>query len=122
MIADIPTQQPVSVSKPGAQSRPLGYQQEQLYRQLFLRVQGDPRVFARAVQRAEMDADEMAAMANFVVYHLFARCDRASHPDSSGVLLLIMVVFPKMMANMDPEQLKEMQQMQARAGRGRGVP
>ena len=83
------TQQPVSVSKPGAQSRPLGYQQEQLYRQLFLRVQGDPRVFARAVQRAEMDADEMAAMANFVVYHLFARCDRASHPDSSGVLLLI---------------------------------
>ncbi|KAL1520385.1 hypothetical protein AB1Y20_021971 [Prymnesium parvum] len=29
-----------------------------------------------------------------------------------GVTLLIMVVFPKMMANMDPEQLKEMQQMQ----------
>ena len=32
------TQQPVSVSKPGAQSRPLGYQQEQLYRQLFLHI------------------------------------------------------------------------------------
>ena len=29
-----------------------------------------------------------------------------------GVTLLIMVVFPKMMANMDPEQLKEMQEMQ----------
>lgn len=29
-----------------------------------------------------------------------------------GVTLLIMVAFPKMMANMDPEQLKEMQQMQ----------
>lgn len=29
-----------------------------------------------------------------------------------GVTLVIMVVFPKMMANMDPEQLKEMQQMQ----------
>jgi len=29
-----------------------------------------------------------------------------------GVTLLIMVVFPKMMANMDPEQLKEMQAMQ----------
>ena len=31
-----------------------------------------------------------------------------------GVTLLIMVVMPKMMANMDPEQLKEMQSMQAR--------
>jgi hypothetical protein len=30
-----------------------------------------------------------------------------------GVTLLIMVVMPKMMANMDPEQLKEMQQMQS---------
>ena len=29
-----------------------------------------------------------------------------------GVTVLIMFVFPKMMANMDPEQLKEMQQMQ----------
>ena len=29
-----------------------------------------------------------------------------------GFTVLIMVVFPKMMANMDPEQLKEMQQMQ----------
>ena len=29
-----------------------------------------------------------------------------------GVTVLIMVVFPKMMQNMDPEQLKEMQQMQ----------
>ena len=29
-----------------------------------------------------------------------------------GVTLLIMAVMPKMMANMDPEQLKEMQQMQ----------
>ena len=29
-----------------------------------------------------------------------------------GVTLLIMVVFPKMMANMDPEELKQMQQMQ----------
>ena len=29
-----------------------------------------------------------------------------------GVTLLIMVVFPKMMQNMDPEQLKEMQEMQ----------
>eukprot|EP00322_Chrysochromulina_rotalis_P015794 CAMPEP_0115847724 /NCGR_PEP_ID=MMETSP0287-20121206/10535_1 /TAXON_ID=412157 /ORGANISM="Chrysochromulina rotalis, Strain UIO044" /LENGTH=212 /DNA_ID=CAMNT_0003301577 /DNA_START=13 /DNA_END=651 /DNA_ORIENTATION=- len=29
-----------------------------------------------------------------------------------GFTLLIMVVFPKMMENMDPEQLKEMQQMQ----------
>ena len=29
-----------------------------------------------------------------------------------GVTVLIMVVFPKMMSNMDPEQLKEMQQMQ----------
>ena len=31
-----------------------------------------------------------------------------------GVTLLIMFAFPKMMANMDPEQLKEMQQMQVR--------
>ena len=31
-----------------------------------------------------------------------------------GVTVLIMVVFPKMMSNMDPEQLKEMQQMQVR--------
>ena len=30
-----------------------------------------------------------------------------------GVSLLLMVVFPKMMANMDPEQLKEMKEMQA---------
>ena len=30
-----------------------------------------------------------------------------------GVSLLLMVVFPKMMANMDPEQLKEMKAMQA---------
>jgi hypothetical protein len=29
-----------------------------------------------------------------------------------GVTLIIMLVMPKMMANMDPEQLKEMQQMQ----------
>ena len=29
-----------------------------------------------------------------------------------GVTMLLMVVFPKMMANMDPEQLKEVQQMQ----------
>ena len=29
-----------------------------------------------------------------------------------GVTLLIMLVMPKMMANMDPEQLKEMQEMQ----------
>jgi len=29
--------------------------------------------------------------------------------------LIIMLVMPKMMANMDPEQLKEMQQMQAAA-------
>ena len=30
-----------------------------------------------------------------------------------GVTMLIMMVMPKMMANMDPEQLKEMQQMQS---------
>ena len=30
-----------------------------------------------------------------------------------GVTVLIMFVFPKMMANMDPEQLKEMQSMQS---------
>lgn len=29
-----------------------------------------------------------------------------------GVSLLLMVVFPKMMANMDPEQLAEMKEMQ----------
>merc|ERR1711998_474216 len=33
-----------------------------------------------------------------------------------GFTLLIMVVFPKMMANMDPEQLKEMQSMQGSWG------
>ena len=33
-----------------------------------------------------------------------------------GVTLVIMVVFPKMMANMDPEQLEEMKQMQSSMG------
>jgi len=35
-----------------------------------------------------------------------------------GVTVLIMFVFPKMMANMDPDQLKEMQQMQSSMGSG----
>ena len=50
-------------------------------------------------------------------------CIRDRHIDSGGrrtaarhtaapAQVLIMFVFPKMMQNMDPEQLKEMQQMQ----------
>ena len=38
-----------------------------------------------------------------------------------GVTLLLMVAMPKMMANMDPEQLKEMQEMQASMGGGGGL-
>ena len=33
-----------------------------------------------------------------------------------GVTVLIMFVFPKLMANMDPEQLEEMKQMQSSMG------
>jgi hypothetical protein len=85
----------LQVSRVGGQSRPLGYQQEQLYRKLFLGAQAEPRTLARALVawargQCELGDEEPAlvAVANFVVYHLFPRCDRCSHADAAGVLAL----------------------------------
>ena len=99
------TTSPLTVPRKGAGSRPLGYQHEQLYRKLFLSVQGDPRALARALCRwqrdlaaapleLELGRDDAAErererVANFLVYHLFPRCDRSSHADAAGVLQLI---------------------------------
>lgn len=65
------------------------------YRKLFLNAQTEPRTLARALVAWECRQHELgdggealAGVANFLIYHLFPRCDRCSHPDAAGVLML----------------------------------
>lgn len=86
----------LQIGRAGGGSRPLGYQQEQAYRKLVLSAQAEPRTLARALiawERTQLElgdaGDAFADVANFLVYHLFPRCDRCSHSDAAGVLELI---------------------------------
>lgn len=80
-----------TLRRTGGGSQILGYGQEQELRKLLLYAHNHPKQLAKAVAHTwrTLTEDEMADLANFVVFHLFFRCDRSSHPESRALLAFL---------------------------------